>query len=382
MRRLVLALAPLFLLNCATRSDPNQGRYSCATDADCGQGYECHAQFAGGALCFKAGTCVADESCNGLDDTCDGRVDESFQGQGDACDTGSPGVCKAGERACAVGFVVCVQTKQPTAETCNGLDDDCNGAVDETFELATDPKNCGTCGHACAPGATCRASACAETDCQDGLDNDSNGEIDCRDSACLGAVCLTVGGSTLHCGLTQPLDGGAPCDPRTCQQQGQTCGFASDGCGGVLTCGPACDGGACTPKDCQALGLRCGLASDGCGGLLDCGPCDGGCTPVTCQAQGLRCGITGDGCGSILDCGPCDAGVVDGGLADGGALDAGAPDAGGSDAGAFFGSCFPPESRCGDGLDDDGDGLVDCADPDCAGKICAVAKTCSAGACQ
>ncbi len=38
----------------------------------------------------------------------------------------------------------------PRPETCNGLDDDCDHLVDETFDLNTDPVNCGVC------GATCR----------------------------------------------------------------------------------------------------------------------------------------------------------------------------------------------------------------------------------
>lgn len=34
-------------------------------------------------------------------------------------------------------------------EICNGEDDDCNMRVDETFDLATDAANCGSCGNAC-----------------------------------------------------------------------------------------------------------------------------------------------------------------------------------------------------------------------------------------
>lgn len=34
-------------------------------------------------------------------------------------------------------------------ETCNGVDDDCDGEVDEGFNLSTDNNNCGACGAVC-----------------------------------------------------------------------------------------------------------------------------------------------------------------------------------------------------------------------------------------
>jgi hypothetical protein len=45
------------------------------------------------------------------------------------------------------------------------------------------------------------------------------------------------------------------------------------------------------------------------------------------------------------------------------------------------GACAPWENRCGDHVDDDGDGLIDCADPDCDLRPC-VGGQCVAGACQ
>jgi hypothetical protein len=44
-------------------------------------------------------------------------------------------------------------------------------------------------------------------------------------------------------------------------------------------------GTGCTPAKCAGQGRLCGVVSDGCGGLLDCGPCGGGqeCGPGSCD---------------------------------------------------------------------------------------------------
>ena len=89
---------------------------------------------AGGGAC--AGGVQPDvEGCDGLDQDCDGRVDE------DACvcplddmrDCGSDvGACAFGRQLCGPdGWGLCVDAVEPVAEQCNGLDDDCDGASDE-----------------------------------------------------------------------------------------------------------------------------------------------------------------------------------------------------------------------------------------------------------
>ena len=64
----------------------------------------------------------------------------------------------------------------PTAEICNGMDDDCDGVPDNGFDLMTDPANCGMCGSPCA--GTCSGGSC-DTGCPAGFDdcdgNPSNG---------------------------------------------------------------------------------------------------------------------------------------------------------------------------------------------------------------
>jgi len=53
-------------------------------------------------------------------------------------------------------------------DACNGLDDDCNGQVDDGIDLQNDPLNCGSCDHVCAlPHATarCEAGTCQVLQC-------------------------------------------------------------------------------------------------------------------------------------------------------------------------------------------------------------------------
>jgi hypothetical protein len=76
------------------------------------------------------------EVCNGIDDNCDGMVDNIRANQ--ACDTGLLGECQFGTLTCDKGLPVCRgQASRP--EVCNdGKDQDCDGVPDNSPEIPVD----------------------------------------------------------------------------------------------------------------------------------------------------------------------------------------------------------------------------------------------------
>lgn len=144
-----------------------------------------------GLVCSVTPGSPTTEVCNNIDDDCDGQIDETLTR---SCYSGSAGTngvgpCHAGTQTCTAGsWGACVGEVIPVAETCNGVDDNCNGTIDETWPLKGTACTVGV--GACArtgiwvcngagTGLVCSAtpgSPVAET-CN-GIDDNCNGLVD------------------------------------------------------------------------------------------------------------------------------------------------------------------------------------------------------------
>jgi hypothetical protein len=349
-------------------------RVLCQADTDCQASERCAGNSGfcvprSAALCPTSSctkTSAVDDSCNGVDDDCDGVIDDDFVGHATPCGAGA---CSAmGMTMCVNGVVQ--DSCRPGSPlpgndaTCNQVDDDCDGRVDEGFVSAPTSCGLGVCGNtgvtscsqgvivdSCLPG---NALDVTDTTC-DGIDDDCDGIID-DDFAgvathCGVGVCANTG--TTQCVAGQEV---SSCQPGLPTASSDTeCNGLDDDCNGAVddafvSAASSCGVGVCAStgvtrcvagilRDTCKVGAPTASVDETCNGLDD--DCNGAvddaykpfattCGYGACQ----RSGRTSCNSGHVVD--SC---VVD---------------------------C---EGQCNDGAEDDHDGLIDCADPDCANAM-------------
>ncbi len=247
---------------CAIAADPggacvsvagngDDGRYcapSCNQDADCPPNRACEARTsAAGKVANHCVPKVGGCPCSPL---------AVALGAKTICTktTLTVGSCQ-GERSCGTDGLSLCSAATPTTEVCNGVDDDCDQAVDEPLGATA----------LCDDGKTCTADSCNAKDgcahlpvsvtCSDG--DACTGQDACAAGTCIGAKldCNDANPCTSDAcdvaeGCTHTAAGAGPCD------DGDTC-----------TTGEACTSGVCAPT-----------------GTLPCND-DNPCTADLCEAQ-------------------------------------------------------------------------------------------------
>ncbi|NMB75173.1 MAG: hypothetical protein GYA21_08590 [Myxococcales bacterium] len=283
-------LAGLCRAACACEGEPYQP--VCGTDRRTYANL-CELRCAGAALAFacRCDAYLPSEICgNGLDDDCDGLVDE---GCGASCASDAdcaanefcaggtciPGSACATDADCPAGQVcqagTCRLPSGCQAEACDGIDNDCDGMVDEgcaacradsdcasgqsccagrCVDVQNDRANCGRCGNACGAGEECQSGLC-RTSCEDRDGDGYCASVDCDDAD----ASINPGAAEI-CGDRLDND----CD-----------GFVDEGCGVCVSdadcaAGQSCCDGVCLdlssdPENCGGCGMSC-AAGQGCGG--------------------------------------------------------------------------------------------------------------------
>jgi hypothetical protein len=350
-------------------------------------------------------TGIPESICNGIDDDCNGQVDEDYVPTSITCGVGE--CASTGQTTCVGGIESDTCTPgTPSAETCDNLDNDCDGSFDEDFtDLGmTCTAGIGACestgnyvctadglGTECSatPGTPGTEGPVGNPTCDDTIDNDCDGTTDEEDQDC---ACVTTGLLDNNCdGIDDDCDG-TPDDEYVSTQT--TCGVGECASTGRTTCVDGVEGDTCTPGTPSAE--TCDNLDNDCDGAVDedltqpttcgVGECAGNTGVETCNAGvwgndtcDPLAGATAETCDNLdNDCDrsfdedftdlgmTCTAGI--------GACEATgnyicSADGSGTECNATPGTPGVEgpygNPTCGDTVDNDCDGIADSADIDC-----------------
>lgn len=245
----------------------------CTAGATCVPANPCHV---GATVCTSGQPVCSDTAANVPDGTSCGSNKYCNAGTCNACTPGAS--CPGGGNPCHVGVVDCTtglsackdMGSQPDGTVCTG-GLCCAGNCSAGCCPACAGVGCGSpdgCGGTCRNGSGCLCtlqSPGPETLCDDGCDNDGNGQVDCNDAACQNRpcspshACCQIGALWVCTDITTPTHCGGcglTCAPSHACQKWQTPDDFACVCSTTADCpvGP----GTGFQQVCQGAGGPCG----------------------------------------------------------------------------------------------------------------------------